>query len=128
MGDSIFNVDNMFRIILTMGCGVIVKPSGDRDRYSTSACLNINDLSTIVIPFFQQHRLALLLLAERSAKWLYFQDFAQGPKEGFAPAIMGAPALRRKKGHLTEEGAPAKAPFGGKIKDLAYGMNTFRKI
>jgi len=109
--------------ILTMGCGVIVKPSGDRDRYSTSACLNINDLSTIVIPFFQQHRLALLLLAERSAKWLYFQDFAQGPKEGFAPAIMGWLRLP-KKGHLTEEGAT----FGGKIKDLAYGMNTFRKI
>jgi len=51
-----------------VGCGVIVKPSGDRDRYSTSVS-NINDLSTIVIPFFQQHRLY-------GAKWLDFQYFS----------------------------------------------------
>ena len=101
MGDFIFNVDNMFHIILTLGCGVIVKPSGDRDRYSTSVS-NINDLSTIVIPFFQQHRLY-------GAKWLDFQDFAEGVR------------IMETKGHLTEEGL-------GKIKDLAYGMNTFRKI
>lgn len=75
------------RIILTMGCGVIVKPSGDRDRYSTSYLWssNINDLSTIVIPFFQQHRLY-------GAKGLDFQDFAP-LKEGVA--------IMKKKGHLT---------------------------
>jgi hypothetical protein len=96
-----------------MGCGVIVKPSGDRDRYSTSKCLNINDLSTIVIPFFQQHRLY-------GAKWLDFQDFAEGL--GFAAFLAASqPAIMGKKGHLTEEGV-------GKIKDLAYGMNTFRRL
>jgi hypothetical protein len=41
-------------IILTMGCGLIVNPSKDRDRYNTVVG-NIKDLSTIVVPFFKKY-------------------------------------------------------------------------
>lgn len=42
------------RIIESMGCGTIVKPSGDRDRYTISVA-NLKDLITIIIPLFQTH-------------------------------------------------------------------------
>lgn len=89
------------RIILTMGCGVIVQPSEGRDRYSTSVS-NITELSTIVIPFFQKYPLY-------GAKGLDFQDFAEGI------------SIMEKKGHLTQEGLD-------RLKDLAYNMNTFREF
>jgi hypothetical protein len=36
-----------------MGCGTLVKPTGDRDRYNTSVA-NMKDLVNIVIPFFKK--------------------------------------------------------------------------
>ncbi|KAF2135054.1 uncharacterized protein K452DRAFT_212836, partial [Aplosporella prunicola CBS 121167] len=44
------------RIIDSMGCGTIVKPSGDRDRYSISVA-NTLDLVNIVIPLFEKYPL-----------------------------------------------------------------------
>ena len=41
------------RIIKTLGCGNIVKPSSGRDRYDISVA-NIKDLATIIIPFFSR--------------------------------------------------------------------------
>ena len=55
------------RIIQTLGCGNIVKPSSGRDRYDISVA-NIKDISTIVIPFFQDYSLY-------GAKYLDFQSF-----------------------------------------------------
>ena len=46
------------RIIESMGCGTIVKPSSDRDRYTISfgsATANIPDLVDIVIPLFENN-------------------------------------------------------------------------
>lgn len=90
------------RIILTMGCGVIVQPSEGRDRYSTSVSSITEPLSTIVIPCFQKYPLY-------GAKGLDFQDFAEGI------------SIMEKKGHLTQEGLD-------RLKDLAYNMNTFREF
>lgn len=89
------------RIILTMGCGVIVQPSEGRDRYFTSVS-NITELSTIVIPFCQKYPLY-------GSKGLDFQYFAEGI------------AIMEKKGHLTLEGLD-------RLKYLAYNMNTFREF
>ena len=55
------------RIIESLGCGTIVKPSGDRDRYSISVA-NISDLVNIVIPLFENHPLS-------GAKHKDFLDF-----------------------------------------------------
>lgn len=42
------------RIILTMGCGTLVKPSEGRDRYTVSVASK-KDLLAIVIPFFEKY-------------------------------------------------------------------------
>lgn len=39
-----------------MGCGTIVKPSKDRDRYSISVA-NVSDLVNIIIPLFEKYPL-----------------------------------------------------------------------
>lgn len=89
------------RIIESMGCGTIVKPSGDRDRYSTSVA-NITDLVHIVIPLFKNNPIY-------GAKHRDFFDFAQGV------------LIIKDKGHLTPEGLKV-------LKYLSYGMNTYRKF
>lgn len=89
------------RIIDSMGCGIIVKPSGDRDRYSISVA-NVPDLVDIVIPFFEKNSLY-------GAKGKDFLDFARGVR------------IIKDQGHLTTEGLKA-------LKDLAYSMNTYRKF
>lgn len=88
-------------IIETMGCGTIVKPSGDRDRYSISVA-NISYLVNIVIPLFEKCPLY-------GAKNLDFFDFCKGI------------CIIKKKGPLTREGLK-------ELKDLAYGINTYRKF
>lgn len=89
------------RIIDSMGCGIIVKPTGDRDRYSISVG-NVSDLVDIVIPLFEKAPLY-------GAKSKDFSDFAKGVR------------IIKDKGHLTTEGLNA-------LKDLAYSMNTYRKF
>lgn len=59
------------RIIESMGCGTIVKPSKDRDRYSISVA-NISDLVNIVIPLFEKHPIY-------GAKYKDFFDFCPPP-------------------------------------------------
>lgn len=58
------------RIIATLGCGVLVKPSGSRDRYTISVA-NISDLVNIVIPLFEECPIY-------GAKNLDFLDFCKG--------------------------------------------------
>jgi hypothetical protein len=58
------------RIIQTLGCGNLVKPSSGRDRYDISVA-NIQDISTIIIPFFQNYSLY-------GAKSLDFLSFLEG--------------------------------------------------
>jgi hypothetical protein len=41
------------RIITTMGCGTLMKPTGYRDEYNFSVA-NLKELLTIVIPFFEK--------------------------------------------------------------------------
>ena len=41
------------RIISTLGCGTLVKPTGDRDRYTVSVA-NISDIVNIIIPLFEE--------------------------------------------------------------------------
>lgn len=89
------------RIIESMGCGTIVKPSGDRDRYTISVA-NLKDLITITIPLFQTHTIY-------GAKYEDFLDFCKGV------------FLLKDKAHLTPEGLK-------KLKDLVDGMNTGRKF
>lgn len=89
------------RIIETMGCGTIVKPSGDRDRYSISVA-NLADLVTIIIPFFEKYPIY-------GAKHLDFLDFFKGV------------CILKNKGHLTSKGL-------NELKYLAYAMNTYRKF
>lgn len=86
-------------IIETKGCGTIVKPSGDRDRYSISVG-NISYLVNIVRPFFEK-------CPFYGAKNIYF----------FCKGI----CIIKNKGVLTREGLK-------ELKDLAYGMNTYRKF
>lgn len=88
------------RIIDSMGCGTIVKPSGDRDRYTISVA-NISDLVNIVIPLFENYPLY-------GAKHKDFLDFCKGVY------------IIKDKGHLTTEGLKA-------LNDLVYVMNTHRK-
>ena len=89
------------RIINLIGCGTIVKPSEDRDRYSISVA-NISDLVNIIIPLFEKYPLY-------GAKHEDFLYFCKGVY------------IIKDKGHLTPEGLKI-------LKDLAYGMNTYRKF
>jgi len=91
------------RIISTMGCGNIVKPSSGRDRYDISVA-NIKDIARIVIPelFFEKYPIY-------GAKYLDFQSFCKGI------------SIIENKGHLTQQGLD-------QLKDLAYSMNTYRKF
>lgn len=89
------------RIVYTLGCGTLVKPTGDRDRYGISVG-NISDLVNIVIPLFEEHLIY-------GAKYKDFLDFCRGIQ------------IIKEKGHLTSEGL-------NELKDLAYGMNTYRKF
>ena len=89
------------RIIESMGCGTIVKPSKDRDRYSISVA-NISDLINIVIPLFE-------ISPIYGSKYRDFLDFCQGVY------------IIKNKGHLTPEGLNV-------LKDLAYAMNTYREF
>lgn len=89
------------RIVDTLGCGSLVKPTGDRDRYSISVA-NISDLVNIVIPLFEECSIY-------GAKYLDFLDFCRGIH------------IIKEKGHLTSEGL-------NELKGLAYGMNTYRKF
>jgi LAGLIDADG endonuclease len=89
------------RIIATMGCGVLVKPTGDRDRYNISVA-NLKDLVNIVIPIFEKYPLY-------GTKYLDFIDFCKGIQ------------IIKNKGHLTSEGL-------NQLKYIAYGMNTYRKL
>lgn len=89
------------RIIESMGCGTIVKPSGDRDRYTISVA-NLKDLIEIVIPLFKTHTIY-------GAKYADFLDLCEGI------------FLLKNKAHLTPEGLK-------KLKDLVDGMNTGRKF
>jgi len=89
------------RIIESIGCGTLVKPSGDRDRYNISVA-NISELVDIILPLFQNNPLY-------GAKGADFLDFSKGI------------SIIRDKGHLTPEGLK-------KLKDLSYAMNTYRKF
>lgn len=89
------------RIIKTLGCGNIVKPSSGRDRYDISVA-NIKDITTIIIPFFQKYSLY-------GTKYLDFHTFCEGIY------------IIEKKKHLTQEGLD-------QLKLLAYSMNTYRKF
>jgi hypothetical protein len=84
-----------------MGCGTLVKPGLDRDRYGTSVA-NMKDILTIVIPFFEKYPLY-------GAKYLDYKDFCKGV------------FIMKNKGHLTTEGLK-------ELKSLAYRMNTYRKF
>lgn len=89
------------RIISTMGCGNLVKPSSGRDRYDISVA-NIKDITTLVIPFFEKYPLY-------GAKYLDFQSFCKGI------------SIIENKGHLTQLGLD-------QLKELSYSMNTYRKF
>lgn len=89
------------RIITRIGCGTFVKPTRGRDRYNLSLA-NLNDLLTIVIPFFEKYPLY-------GAKFLDYKDFCKGV------------FIMENKGHLTSEGL-------SQLKDLACRMNTYRKF
>jgi hypothetical protein len=89
------------RIITTMGCGTLMKPTGYRDEYNFSVA-NLKELLTIVIPFFEKYPIY-------GAKLLDYKDFCKGV------------SIMKNKGHLTSEGL-------SQLKDLAYRMNTYRKF
>lgn len=89
------------RIIESMGCGTIVRPPQDRDRYNISVA-NISDLINIVIPLFEKYPLS-------GAKSQDFLGFRQGVY------------IMKDKGHLTQEGLKS-------LKDIVYAMNTYRKF
>lgn len=89
------------RIVSTLGCGTLVKPTGDRDRYTLSVA-NISDIVNIIIPLFEECPIY-------GAKYQDFLDFYKG--------IL----IIKEKGHLTSEGL-------NELKILAYGMNTYRKF
>jgi hypothetical protein len=89
------------RIIESMGCGTVVKPGDGRDRYSISVA-NITDLTNVVIPLFEKNPIY-------GAKNKDFLDFCKGVY------------IIKNKRHLTFEGL-------NELKNLAYGMNTYRKF
>jgi hypothetical protein len=89
------------RIIESMGCGTVVKPGDGRDRYSISVA-NITDLTNVVIPLFEKNPIY-------GAKNKNLLDFC---KKVY---------IIKNKRHLTFEGL-------NELKNLAYGMNTYRKF
>lgn len=89
------------RIIFNLGCGGLVKPSLGRDRYDISVA-SLSNLKDIIVPFFTSHSLY-------GAKSLDFCCFCEGI------------SIMEKKGHLNENGL-------NRLKQLAYSMNTYRKI
>jgi hypothetical protein len=89
------------RIIDTLGCGKLIRPSSGRDRYDISVW-KPEDISNTIIPFFKKYSIY-------GAKSLDFQFFCQGV------------AIIEKKGHLTPDGLD-------QLKLLAYSMNTYRKL
>lgn len=58
------------KIIYTLGCGNLVRPSSGRDRYDLSVG-SVKNISEIIIPFFQKYSLY-------GAKYLDFQSFCLG--------------------------------------------------
>lgn len=90
------------RIIESMGCGILVNnKSKDKHAWDLSVGKN-SDLVNIVIPFFQQYPIY-------GAKYEDFLDFVRGMY------------IINNKGHLTPEGL-------NELKELTYGMNTYRKF
>jgi len=87
------------RILVVIGCGYIVNPSGDRSVYSLNEG-NLNNLINYIVPFFSTYTL-------HGAKYLDFNDWKKGLE------------LISNKGHLTEKGLT-------ELKGLAYSMNSFR--
>lgn len=89
------------RIIETLGCGILVKPSLGRNEYTISVG-NLKDLVLVIIPFFKKYSLY-------GAKLLDFNDFCDGI------------FILKNKGHLSKEGL-------NQLKILTYRMNTYRKF
>jgi hypothetical protein len=89
------------RIIEKLKCGVLVKPSVDRDEYNISV-YRIKDLLEIIIPFFIKYPIY-------GAKSLDFKDFCMGIY------------IMKDKRHLKLEGL-------NELKILAYRMNSYRKF
>src|SRR5256885_11814327 len=58
------------RILLYLGCGTLITPSKDRNRYDISIS-NLNSLIDIIIPFFEKYLIY-------GAKYLDFKDFSKG--------------------------------------------------
>jgi LAGLIDADG endonuclease len=108
----------MRRIIKTLGCGNLVRPSGDRLVYGISVS-NHKDLYNTIIPFFNLYPLF-------GSKTLDFQDFSKGL------------SIFHTKGHLTsaprsllESWGPPPCVGGeglAQIKALNSRMNTFREF
>lgn len=88
------------RILAALGCGILIKPTGNRDRYTISVA-NISDLVNIVIPLFEKYPIY-------GAKYQDFLCFRKGIH------------IIKEKGHLTPEGLK-------ELEVLAYEMNTYRK-
>jgi hypothetical protein len=89
------------RIIESKGCGTIVKPTGDRDRYNISVA-NMLDITNIIILLFEKNPLY-------GAKYYDFMGFCRGIY------------IIKNKGHLTEDGL-------NKLKSISCSMNTHRKF
>jgi LAGLIDADG endonuclease len=89
------------KIIQTLKCGNLVKPSINRSEFNISVA-NLKDLTEIIIPFFENYSLY-------GAKLLDFNDFCKGIY------------IIKKKEHLDIKGL-------NELKRLAYQMNTFRKF
>jgi hypothetical protein len=89
------------RIILTLNCGILIKPAYNRDEYTISVT-NRKDLLEIIIPFFKKHPFY-------GAKWLDFNCFCQGME------------IIKNKDHLKQEGLD-------RIKELISNMNRQRKF
>jgi hypothetical protein len=89
------------RIILTLGCGILIKPTKDRNVYNLTIASK-KDILTIVIPFFEKYPFY-------GAKWLDFKCFCEGME------------IIKNKNHLKQEGLD-------KIKELASNMNRQRKF
>ena len=89
------------RIISTLGCGNLVNPPLDRNRYDLSVA-SLYNLKTIIVPLFTDYPLY-------GAKELDFKSFSEGI------------SIMEDKGHLNQSGL-------NKLKHLAYSMNTYRKF
>ena len=89
------------KIIQTLKCGNLVKPSINRNKFNISVAY-LKDLTEIIIPFFENYSLY-------GAKLLDFNDFCKGIY------------IIKNKEHLKVEGLK-------ELKRLAYQMNTYRKF